>query len=305
MITQDSTVPDWSAVSGATYWKDIEHKEYAESKITAPLIVLDTSHPFCITPQLHPPIEIMRGCNCGCMYCQTPRLHAHKVRYRSLESIEQSVAHYAKVFPPPLDLRIIAPNALAYQSPDGKHPNLEALEALLALAKKNIARFYLGSFPSEVRPDFVTKETVSILQRCDSRVVAVGAQAGSDSELKRMARGHTVDDVRNAVKLLVEGGLKPYVDFILCCPDETPEEQCATVRVCSELLEKGCEIRLHHFMPLPGTPWAKKEPVPLCHEAQELLNPLLGDSRVQGAFERQREQNRAPESAPERKKNKK
>ena len=155
--TQDSTVPDWSAVSGATYWKDIEHKEYAESKITAPLIVLDTSHPFCITPQLHPPIEIMRGCNCGCMYCQTPRLHAHKVRYRSLESIEQSVAHYAKVFAPPLDLRIIAPNALAYQSPDGKHPNLEALEALLALAKKNIARFYLGSFPSEVRPDFVTK----------------------------------------------------------------------------------------------------------------------------------------------------
>lgn len=252
---------------------------------------LDNYTPYCELPALHPPIEIMRGCTNGCMYCQTPRLCRGRVRFRSLENIEKIVADYAKRFPAPLDLRIIAPNSLGYQSVDGRTPNIPALRGLLDIAKRYNARLYLGSFPSEVRPDFVTPETVQILKDCNAPMVAVGAQAGSDSELKRMCRGHTVQQVLDAAILMRAADLVPNVDFILCCPNETEEEQCDTVRFAQKLLDLGCHIRLHHFMPLPGTPWANLPPTKLYPKTIPLLNPLLGNPHVEGAFARQKEDN--------------
>lgn len=252
---------------------------------------LDNYTPYCELPALHPPIEIMRGCTNGCMYCQTPRLCRGRVRFRSLDKIEAIVADYAKRFPAPLDLRIIAPNSLGYQSVDGRTPNIPALRGLLDIAKRYNARLYLGSFPSEVRPDFVTPETVQILKDCNAPMVAVGAQAGSDSELKRMCRGHTVQQVLDAVVLMRAADLVPNVDFILCCPNETEEEQCDTVRFAQKLLDLGCHIRLHHFMPLPGTPWANLPPSELYPKTVPLLNPLLGNPHVEGAFARQMEDN--------------
>ena len=252
---------------------------------------LDDYTPYCELPALHPPIEIMRGCTNGCMYCQTPRLCKGRVRFRSLEKIELIVADYAKRFPAPLDLRIIAPNSLGYQSVDGRTPNIPALRGLLDIARRYNARLYLGSFPSEVRPDFVTPETVQILKECNAPMVAVGAQAGSDTELKRMCRGHTVQQVLDAVHLMRAADLVPNVDFILCCPKETEDEQCATVSFAQTLLDLGCHIRLHHFMPLPGTPWADLPPSELYPKTIPLLNPLLGNPCVEGAFARQKDDN--------------
>lgn len=261
-----------------------------QTDMAAP-VDLDNYTPYCETPALHPPIEIMRGCTNGCMYCQTPRLCRGRVRFRSLDKIEAIVADYAKRFPAPLDLRIIAPNSLGYQSVDGRTPNIPALRGLLDIARRYNARLYLGSFPSEVRPDFVTPETVQILKDCNAPMVAVGAQAGSDSELKRMCRGHTVQQVLDAVVLMRAADLVPNVDFILCCPNETEEEQCDTVRFAQKLLDLGCHIRLHHFMPLPGTPWANLPPSELYPKTVPLLNPLLGNPHVEGAFARQKDDN--------------
>ena len=262
-----------------------------------PLVNLDEYIPFCENPRTHPPFEIMRGCNCGCLYCQTPRLIG-RVRYRSMRSIEYIIQKYAAIFPPPLDLRIIAPNALAFHSKTGREPNVEALAELLRVAKSYNTRLFLGSFPSEVRPDFVNPQTIEILKQCDSPVVAVGAQAGSESELKRMARGHSVDTALRACEMLLAAGLEPYVDFMLCCPNETPEEQVATANFAKQLLDMGCSIRLHHFMPLPGTPWRDLPPSPLHKEVMPLLNPLLGDPRVEGAFKRQKDDSIVPLSKP-------
>jgi B12-binding domain/radical SAM domain protein len=94
------------------------------------------------------PIEISRGCPWCCAYCQTPRLFGPTMRHRSITTIAR-YAHRHR------DIRFTSPNSLAYGS-DGSKPRLEKVEALLkamALQKKPI---YFGTFPSEVRPEFVS-----------------------------------------------------------------------------------------------------------------------------------------------------
>src|SRR5215469_12913880 len=66
-------------------------------------------------------IEIGRGCPHACGFCQTPFLHGARMRHRplanTLEHIEQLVQAGFK------DIRFITPDALAYLSDDGVHPD--------------------------------------------------------------------------------------------------------------------------------------------------------------------------------------
>ncbi|RLG21732.1 TIGR04013 family B12-binding domain/radical SAM domain-containing protein, partial [Methanosarcinales archaeon] len=104
---------------------------------------IDEYPPF--SQQMMAPIEITRGCPHSCGFCQTPRLFGRKMRHRSIGKIVK----YAKY----RDVRFISPNALAYGS-DGTKPNLEKVEKLLSSLKGK--RVFFGTFPCEVRPEFVS-----------------------------------------------------------------------------------------------------------------------------------------------------
>ena len=105
-------------------------------------------------PPLYGPIEISRGCPWNCAYCQTPRIFGHKMRHRSVETICKYDKHYE-------DKRLVSPNAFAYGS-DGIHPDHEAVEKLLSSLSGDI---YFGTFPSEVRPEFVTPGMLELVNR--------------------------------------------------------------------------------------------------------------------------------------------
>ena len=53
--------------------------------------------------------------------------------------------------------------SLAYGSTERGKPNISALKALVNAVVSKGARMYMGSFPSEVRPEFVTPETVGLV----------------------------------------------------------------------------------------------------------------------------------------------
>jgi len=72
--------------------------------------------------------------------------------------------------------------------------NLDAIEKLLEeLSKKtrNIGgRIFLGSFPSEVRPEHVTEESIKLLRKyVANKSIIMGAQSGSEEILRRINRG--------------------------------------------------------------------------------------------------------------------
>ncbi|BAI60162.1 conserved hypothetical protein [Methanocella paludicola SANAE] len=259
---------DVSGVKGIAYKKDgkvIFTPKRGEAD-------LDGHPPF--KPPLFGPIEITRGCPWSCAYCQTPRLFGHHMRHRSVEAI----CKYDKFYE---DKRLVSPNAFAYGS-DGITPDEAAVENLLKSLSGNI---YFGTFPSEVRPEFVTPRMLELVNAyCANREIHLGGQSGSDRMLKAIHRGHTAAQVLDAVELTHDNGLTPVVDFIFGLPGEREEDQQLTVDCINAIIKEGGKVRAHYFMPLPGTELADTKPEKISPTIDKLLGKLALGGRLTGSW---------------------
>jgi B12-binding domain/radical SAM domain protein len=235
-------------------------------------------------------IEIGRGCRWGCGYCQTPGIHGRVERFRSVEEIEDIVSVYAGLGMK--DFRFLLPNSLGYASVEDGKPNCEALEDLLAASRSAAkgGRLYLGSFPSEVRPDYVTEDAIRILKAYVSNTkLVIGGQSGSDRMLELIGRGHGVEDIRCSCDIISSCGFVPAVDLVLGFPGETSGDRQATFNLVEELGAKGAIFYIHFFMPLRGTPLAGGEPVFLTDDERRNLDRLAQEGIVRGRWRSQEE----------------
>lgn len=247
---------------------------------------LDYYPPHSRAAGLYPPIEIMRGCSYKCAFCQVPWLFKARVRFRKPETVLAAVRDYVKAGR--RRIRFVAPIGFAYMSRDLRRPNVEALEALLSGVRRLGGEPYLGSFPSETRPEFVTDEVLSVISRlAANRRVAIGLQSGSERILKSLNRGHTVDAIYEAVERIRRHGLTPVVDIIFGLPGETEDDVLATVEAMMKLVEMGARLRLHSFIPLPGTPLARAKPRPIHPLYRKAVRKLLGKGVLEGDWEYQ------------------
>lgn len=218
-------------------------------------------------------IELSRGCPFSCAYCQTPCLHGKRMRHRSRESIVMLAEKHQ-------DVRFVTPNAFAYGSADGRTPDVSKLERLLSSMPKN--KVYFGTFPSEVRPEFVIQETAELVTEfCSNTKLHFGAQSGSDAVLKKMRRGHTVADVFSALEICKKVGLTPVVDVIFGLPFATDEDEEATLSLVREVTRYGT-AHVHYLTPLPGTPLEGSVPRDILPEVDKKLGELALNGRVTG-----------------------
>jgi B12-binding domain/radical SAM domain protein len=223
------------------------------------------------------PVEISRGCPWGCSYCQTPQLFGCKMRHRSITAITK----YARMHK---DIRFTSPNSMAYGS-DGRGPRLEKVEALLKALAELKRPIYFGTFPSEVRPDFISDGALELITTyCANRTISLGGQSGSDRVLKAVRRGHCVEKIEEACELTLEHGLVPQVDLIFGLPMESERDQHKTLNLARWIAGKGGKVRAHRFNPLPGTPLAGAEPTPLATEVEAQLGRLALQGRLLGTW---------------------
>ncbi len=265
-----------------------------EIKLTQPTspINLDDYSPYSDNSlfPLHPPIELMRGCAFRCRFCQVGYIYGNP-RFRSIKNIVKVVEHYFNHFKPlkdQVDIRFIAPNSLGYMERKRGHPNFPALSELLNALSQFDIRIFFGTFPSEVRPEYITEETVSLFDLTHNDQISVGFQSGSDRVLKDMRRGHNVEDGLIALNILSDHGYTPIFDFILGNPNESLDEQWETLNLVREMGNKA-KARLHYFMPLPGTPWAELTPTPLPIEIHAEIGRLAKAEIVMGELTSQME----------------
>ncbi|WP_457620200.1 TIGR04013 family B12-binding domain/radical SAM domain-containing protein [Methanopyrus sp.] len=248
---------------------------------------LDRFPPYSESFRIFCPLEITRGCPWGCAFCQVTRLFGPKPRHRSVEDItrwvKRGVERYGHTF-----ARFVAPDALAYGSPDGIRLRPDRVENLLRSLRsiEGLEKVFFGSFPAELRPDSIAKgDAIELIAHyADNERVNIGAQSGSERVLRRIKRGHTVEDVEVAVEKALEVGLKPVVDFIFGLPGETEEDQLASVELARWIIKRGGEVRLHYFMPLPGTPLENEEPAPLSSKIRRILGRWTQKGKAEGAW---------------------
>jgi len=218
-------------------------------------------------------VEITRGCPYACGYCQTPQIFGHCMRHRSTDEVARFANRHEQS-------RFVSPNAFAYGS-DGCHPRWDKIEHLFLKCRHQV---FFGTFPSEVRPEFVCNESLSLVtQYCANTKLHFGAQSGSDAVLEKLHRGHTVADVHHAIDLCREYSLVPVVDFIVGLPFESDDDQHATLDCIHEVSRSGI-IHVHRFIPLPGTPLAGTVARDLLPEAEKELGKLALRGRLTGSW---------------------
>ena len=254
---------------------------------------LDDYPPFAERFSLFSSIEITRGCPWACKYCQTPFLLGGRMRHRSVEDIVKWVEVSKRRDRP--EIRFVTPDAFAYGS-DGRHLRLDLLAEMLRAVNAVVGRehTYLGSFPSEARPDSVSREALELIRQFTTNDnILIGAQSGSQNMLDLAHRGHTVEDIYRAVRITLEAGFIANVDFIFGMPGETAQDRALTLRVIENLAAMGARIHSHTFMPLAGTPWANASPGRMDGRTRALLESLTGRGQHFGQWRRQQDAARA------------
>jgi B12-binding domain/radical SAM domain protein len=234
------------------------------------------------------PIEITRGCVYACRFCQTPFFAGAQFRHRSVGNVR----HWVRVFVDRgfRDFRFLTPTALSYGA-RGPEPDLAAVEALLAAVREELGpgrRLWFGTFPSEVRPEHVTPESLALLRRfVDNRTLIVGGQSGSDAVLAHSRRGHDAAAVGRAVALAVEHGFVPHVDFLFGLQAETAADVKTTLQTMDRLVDLGARVHGHTFLPLPGTPFRRAAPGALPPRLRRRLQVLASRGQAYGQWEQQ------------------
>ncbi len=265
--------------------KKLLKQQNVESVIELKISSLDQHPPFPNNKLYYKPIEISRGCPFACKYCQTSFLFRKKNLHRSIDNI---IFYLKKAFEWGYrDFRFISPNALGYGT-DALSPDLSLLSELLSKIRAIIGkdgRLFFGSFPSEIRPEFVTRDAMLLLKKyVDNKRVIIGAQTASERMLKLSNRGHTVNDIENAIENTLSAGFQADIDIIVGMPEETEQDLQDTINFIKRHLSKNVKFHLHYFIPLPGTPWSRKKPAQLSKNVVKLFQSLTGTGKVWGTW---------------------
>lgn len=234
------------------------------------------------------PLEITRGCPYACTFCQTPRIFGNSLRHRTLENLAH---HLRKVaYSGYHRCSFISSNALAYGAEEDNQPNLAALQDLFNFCKEaGITKINFGSFPSEVRPDWITMEVLELLKKfCHNRTIVLGVQSGSNALLQKLHRGHTAERALEAVKLIHQAGFLPHVDFVFGFPEESSTDRLLSINLAGRMInEYGAKIHAHSFLPLPGTPLFSKEPSSIDEQTKNALMDWERRKKLNGWWKEQ------------------
>jgi B12-binding domain/radical SAM domain protein len=266
----------------------VEGRPVGERRAAA--VDLDGFDPLPLRTRFPTYIEVGRGCVWGCAYCQTPAIFGRRERFRSPERVEYIASHYAGLGMN--DIRLLLPNALAYGSRRPGAPDTAALRDLLGRVRSSCrgCRVYMGSFPSEVRPDYVTPEAVAVLSEfVDNDSLVIGGQSGSDRVLDALGRGHDAEEIYRACREVIAGGFAASVDLMLGFPFEEAEDRQATFDLAERLGRAGARVNMHFLMPLPGTPLSVCRPRFLSADDRRKLDNLAQRGIVRGRWRRQEE----------------
>ena len=253
---------------------------FGEIVLTAPAAPVSLDCYPCFAPDnIWRPLELSRGCPHRCKFCQTPQLFGHQMRHRSVSEILKYASYYD-------DLRFISSNAFAYGG-NGVSPKYEKVKELLsALFDLGGKRIFFGTFPSEVRPEFVTEEMIGLVETyCTNTSLSIGAQSGSDTVLQEIRRGHSAEDVYNAAEICFSHKITPIVDFIIGFPGETEKDQQQSLDMIDWLCQKGGEVRAHYLTPLPSTDYENIVPANVHPEISRKLGKLALGGKLKGTWE--------------------
>lgn len=177
-----------------------------------------------------------RGCPYSCIFCLGRRMVGNKVRLRKaslvVDEIEEILAYGID--------RINVADDL-FVSSRGK-----VKEVCDEILRRGL-HFKWSAF---ARVNTVDLETLKLMRSAGCDSISFGVETGNPEMLKRVRKGITLDQVRQAVSWCREAGIIAHTSFIVGLPGETRETMWETGEFAASL---GSLYGYHFLAPFPGT----------------------------------------------------
>ena len=179
-----------------------------------------------------------RGCPHQCTFCH--RNFGNRVALRSVESVIDEIAYLKKTY----DVKFFYfQDELFVQH---RSRAIDFCEALRRLGPTD--------WGCSTRVDGLTRDLLEVIAPAGCRAVMVGLESFSESMLKEMNKGATVEQNHRACELLNEFGVKIYPGLIIGMPGETEETVGQVVAACRKHRIRLTEWNYAFATPYPGTP---------------------------------------------------
>jgi len=184
------------------------------------------------------PVSIItsRGCPNRCIFCLGRRMVGSKVRQRSAvkvaDEIEQILAYG-------IDRINVADDTFT--------ANKQRVKAVCSEIINRGLHFGWSAFS---RVNTVDRETLQLMRDAGCDSVSFGIESGNPEMLKRVKKGITLDQARQAVRYCKDTGIRTHASFIIGLPGENEQ----TMKDTSEFAEElEIEYGYHMLAPFPGT----------------------------------------------------
>ncbi len=219
-------------------------------------------------------IETHRGCAGTCTFCQVPCFFGREIRWKPVDAILEEVRELMRAGA----RRFAISGGTVTMYGDDE----EDFVRLLAELSDLVGRENLSA--PDVRADVLNERVLEAIRDHTIGWIFLGVESGSDRILKRMKKGITVDDVREAVELARSVGVRVAASLIVGYPGERDEDVEATEELLSELMFDDVFINVAE--PIPGTELGRlvvelpEDEIPILQPG-ERMETLAGDRALQ------------------------
>lgn len=159
------------------------------------------------------PLFVSRGCHYNCTFCSAAKVFGNRWRGRELN---QELWN---------ELDEIAIN----------HPKCKIISVIddaftqdLEHAKEFLREYIRRGYPYQVsvfnvRADYLDEEVLLLLKQTGVKTLAVGVESGHPDVFRMMRKGETLDQITNAIRMIQQVGIIPWINMVIGLPGDNPE----------------------------------------------------------------------------------
>jgi anaerobic magnesium-protoporphyrin IX monomethyl ester cyclase len=184
------------------------------------------------------PMITSRGCPYNCSFCARLSLVGHKVRYRSFENVVEEIEMLYKKYR--TRNFIFEDDTFTLNKP-------RLLKIFESLKEKKLDI----SWECQTKVNVVNKELIKLLKDNGCTRISIGAESGNQEILNSINKKQTIQQIKDASKIIREAGINLSPFFMIGYPNETTETMEDTFNLIKDI---DCyTAHVYPLIPMPGS----------------------------------------------------
>lgn len=185
-----------------------------------------------------------KGCPFDCVFCNQKSISG-EIKDVTLDDIRNTIDTFLKTIK-----KEIVPQVAFY---GGSFTGIDIKEQtkFLECVYDYVKEGKVSSIRLSTRPDYINREILDNLKKYGVSTIELGVQSLNDDVLKKSNRGHTIKDVKDAVKLIKEYNFSLGIQTMLGLPGDTNDIAIETAKEVVKL-QPDC-VRIYPTMVIKNT----------------------------------------------------